>query len=71
MPWYLFQRSSGSEVDGATMSNNTHVSGDDHIEVTNPMKELAKGYMYGFVSTDKLAAGVWSNSQKQLRWWFL
>ena len=53
----------GAKFDGATMSNNTHVSGDDHIEVTNPMKELAKGYMYGFVSTDKLAAGVWSNSQ--------
>ena len=53
----------GAKFDGATMSNNTHVSGDDHIAVTNPMKNLAKGYMYGFVSTDKLAAGVWSNSQ--------
>ena len=53
----------GAKFDGATMSNNTHVSGDDHIEVTNPMKDLSKGYMYGFVSTDKLAAGVWSNSQ--------
>ena len=53
----------GAKFDGATMSNNTHVSGDDHIDVTNPMKDLAKGYMYGFVSTDKLAAGVWSNSQ--------
>ena len=53
----------GAKFDGATMSNNTHISGDDHIAVTNPMKALAKGYMYGFVSTDKLAAGVWSNSQ--------
>ena len=53
----------GAKFDGATMSNNTHISGDDHIDVTNPMKNLAKGYMYGFVSTDKLAAGVWSNSQ--------
>ena len=53
----------GAKFDGATMSNNTHISGDDHIAVTNPMKDLAKGYMYGFVSTDKLAAGVWSNSQ--------
>lgn len=53
----------GAKFDGATMSNNTHVSGDDHIAVTNPMKDLAKGYMYGFVSTDKLAVGVWSNSQ--------
>ena len=53
----------GAKFDGATMSNNTHISGDDHIAVTNPMKDLAKGYMYGFLSTDKLAAGVWSNSQ--------
>ena len=53
----------GAKFDGATMSNNTHISGDEHINVTNPMKDLAKGYMYGFVSTDKLAAGVWSNSQ--------
>lgn len=53
----------GAKFDGATMSNNTHISGDEHIPVTNPMKDLAKGYMYGFVSTDKLAAGVWSNSQ--------
>ena len=53
----------GAKFDGATMSNNTHVSGDDHINVTNPMSDLRKGYMYGFVSTDKLAAGVWSNSQ--------
>ena len=53
----------GAKFDGATMSNNTHISGDEHIDVTNPMKDLAKGYMYGFVSTDKLAAGVWSNSQ--------
>ena len=52
-----------AKFDGATMSNNTHISGDEHIDVTNPMKDLAKGYMYGFVSTDKLAAGVWSNSQ--------
>ena len=53
----------GAKFDWATMSNNTHISGDEHIPVTNPMKDLAKGYMYGFVSTDKLAAGVWSNSQ--------
>ena len=33
----------GAKFDGATMSNNTHVSGDDHIDVTNPMKDLAKG----------------------------
>ena len=45
------------------MSNNTHISGDEHIDVTNTNEDLAKGYMYGFVSTDKLAAGVWSNSQ--------
>ncbi|CAG6259296.1 endo-alpha-N-acetylgalactosaminidase [Streptococcus pneumoniae] len=33
----------GAKFDGATMSNNTHVSGDDHIDVTNPMKDLAFG----------------------------
>lgn len=52
-----------AKFDGATMSNNTHVSGDHHIDVTNPMPDFSNGYMYGFVSSDKLAAGVWSNSQ--------
>ncbi|MBF0780588.1 MULTISPECIES: endo-alpha-N-acetylgalactosaminidase family protein [unclassified Granulicatella] len=52
-----------AKFDGARMSNNTHISGDVHIDVTNPMAEFQNGFMYGFVSSDKVAAGVWSNSQ--------
>ncbi|MDO4666860.1 MAG: endo-alpha-N-acetylgalactosaminidase family protein [Streptococcus sp.] len=53
-----------ASFDGVVMSNNTHVSGDRHVKVTNPMGALSnKGYMYGFVSNDKLSAAVWSNSQ--------
>ncbi|MGT2609934.1 endo-alpha-N-acetylgalactosaminidase family protein, partial [Streptococcus zalophi] len=54
----------GAKFDGSFMSNNTHVVGDVHLNVTNPMNNLNRqGYMYGFVSSNKLAAGVWSNSQ--------
>lgn len=65
---YLVSVSSKDEkaaFDGARMSTNTHHSGDVHIDVTNPLPiNLSKpGYMYGFVSNGKLAAGVWSNSQ--------
>ncbi|MGX7363431.1 endo-alpha-N-acetylgalactosaminidase family protein [Aerococcus suis] len=64
---YLVAVSSDDEdaaFDGARMSTNTHQSGDVHIDVTNPMlNNFPEGYMYGFVSNDKLAAGVWSNSQ--------
>ncbi|HBI1727458.1 endo-alpha-N-acetylgalactosaminidase family protein [Enterococcus faecalis] len=50
--------------DGARMSTNTHKRGDVHINVTNPMEDIPPiGFMYGFVSNNKLAAGVWSNSQ--------
>lgn len=53
-----------AEFDGVRMSTNTHHSGDVHIDVTNPMtNRFDENYMYGFVSNDKLAAGVWSNSQ--------
>ncbi|ONK26045.1 endo-alpha-N-acetylgalactosaminidase [Streptococcus azizii] len=52
-----------AKFDGARMSNNTHQSGDIHVDVRNPMGDLSAGFMYGFVSTDKVAAGVWSNSQ--------
>lgn len=65
---YLVAVSSEDEsamFDGARMSTNTHRSGDEHIAVTNPMstKLDSKGYMYGFVSNQNVAAGVWSNSQ--------
>ena len=33
-----FSDQAGAKFDGATMSNNTHVSGDDHIDVTNQWK---------------------------------
>lgn len=52
-----------AKFDGARMSNNTHQSGDVHVDVRNPMGDFGSGFMYGFVSTDKVAAGVWSNSQ--------
>ncbi|MDD7044930.1 MAG: endo-alpha-N-acetylgalactosaminidase family protein, partial [Peptoniphilaceae bacterium] len=55
-----------SKFDGARMSVNTHVNGDVHIDVTNPMEDInpnAKGYMYGFVSDSNLVAAVRSNSQ--------
>lgn len=46
------------------MSTNTQRKGDVYLDVKNNMKELpTKGYMYGFVSNEKLAAGIWSNSQ--------
>ncbi|UUX35295.1 endo-alpha-N-acetylgalactosaminidase family protein [Fundicoccus culcitae] len=48
---------------GATMSNDTHHSGDQFIRVANPMPALNEGFMYAFVSYEQLAAGVWSNSQ--------
>ncbi|AMB93307.1 endo-alpha-N-acetylgalactosaminidase family protein [Aerococcus sanguinicola] len=54
----------GSRFDGAMMSTNTHHSGDVHLDITNPMVDMPDtGFMYGFVSNPKLAAGVWSNSQ--------
>lgn len=60
---YLVAVSSDDETaafDGVRMSTNTHHSGD----VTNPMSDrFDKNYMYGFVSNNKVAAGVWSNSQ--------
>lgn len=53
-----------ARFDAATMSTATQRSGDQHLKVTNPMYgTLYDGYMYGFVSTNKLSAGVWSNSQ--------
>lgn len=56
----------GAKFDGAQMNTNTRKSGDTHIDVTNPMTDWDDsntGFMYGFVSDNKLAAGIWSNSQ--------
>lgn len=55
-----------AKFDGARMSVNTHVNGDVHMNVENPMPNVDnnyKGYMYGFVSDKNLSAAVWSNSQ--------
>ncbi|MBS4455978.1 endo-alpha-N-acetylgalactosaminidase family protein [Tuanshanicoccus lijuaniae] len=63
---YLVSVSSKQEnakFDGARLSTNTQVNGDEHIDVNKKMGDLDRAYMYGFVSTNKVAAGVWSNSQ--------
>ncbi len=49
---------------GQPLLNNTHISGDDHIDVTNPMKTWAKAICMVSISKDKLAAGVWSKFLK-------
>ncbi|MFA9493252.1 endo-alpha-N-acetylgalactosaminidase family protein, partial [Streptococcus sp. E17BB] len=55
---------SDAKFNGARMSTNTHRNGDEEVAVTRSMGDMAtRGYMYGFVSNNKLAAGVWSNSQ--------
>ncbi|MGT2845200.1 endo-alpha-N-acetylgalactosaminidase family protein [Streptococcus hongkongensis] len=56
-------RQTGAKFDGATMSTNTHKKGDIHVDIKENTSSFDRGYMYGFVSTDKVAAGVWSNSQ--------
>ncbi|WP_321537625.1 hypothetical protein, partial [Streptococcus suis] len=53
----------GAKFDGARMSTNTHQTGDRHVDVQDNTPSSSAGFMYGFVSTDKLAAAVWSNSQ--------
>ncbi|MFL8952083.1 endo-alpha-N-acetylgalactosaminidase family protein [Helcococcus kunzii] len=50
--------------DAAYLSTDTEVKGDVYLEVKKQMNDLARtNYMYGFVSNDKLSAGIWSNSQ--------
>lgn len=63
---FLVSISSADEAckfDGARMSTNTHHEGEIHIDITRTMDDHAADYMYGFVSNNKLAAAVWSNSQ--------
>ena len=53
-----------AKFDGAQMSTNTHKSGDYHLDLKQgKMNDYAYGFMYGFVSSNELAASVWSNSQ--------
>lgn len=58
----------GANLKGAVMSSNTHMSGDEYIEVENDMQTLSnRDYMYAFVSNQELSAGMWSNSEHEGR----
>lgn len=50
-------------LDGARMSTATQKSGDEHYRIIHPMETMQKGYMYAFVCTSELCAGVWTNAQ--------
>lgn len=59
----------GAVLDAVNMSTNTHINGDREVKLDenfNPEEENNKGYMYGFLSTDELSAGIWSNSENNL-----
>ena len=59
-------KSKQAEFDGAQMNNNVRLTGDTHIDLNKEIENWDRentGYMYGFVSDENLAAGVWSNSQ--------
>lgn len=61
---------SKANLQGANMSTNTHVSGDREVIVNNSLnveKEEKVGYMYAFVSNDELSAGLWSNSENNVK----
>ncbi len=55
----------GAKFDGANMSNDTKRSGDTHQDVAS-MKAGKSGYMYAFVSSSDLSAGLWSNSENNV-----
>ncbi len=55
----------GAKFDGANMSNDTKKSGDTHQDVAS-MKAGKSGYMYAFVSSSDLSAGLWSNSENNV-----
>lgn len=50
---------------GANMSTNTHKSGDVFSSV-DQMAVGKTGYMFGFLSTSSLSAGIWSNSENKV-----
>lgn len=59
----------GAQLAGAEMSTNTHKSGDKivDIDVDFPVASYRKkGYMYAFLSTHELSAGLWSNSENNV-----
>ncbi len=54
----------GANLKGAVMSSNTHYSGDELIQVNADMGSYEnRDYMYAFLSTDEMSAGMWSNSE--------
>ena len=54
----------GANLKGAVMSSNTHYSGDELIQVNSEMGSYNnRDYMYAFLSTDEMSAGMWSNSE--------
>jgi len=55
----------GAYFAGANMSNNTTVSGDTYSSIS-AQSDGKRGYMYAFVSTDELSAGLWSNSENNV-----
>ena len=59
---------SGANLKGAVMSSNTHKSGDELIQVNGDMGSYNnRDYMYAFLSTDEMSAGMWSNSEHEGR----
>ena len=59
---------SGANLKGAVMSSNTHKSGDELIQVNGEMGSYSnRDYMYAFLSTDEMSAGMWSNSEHEGR----
>lgn len=55
----------GAAFAGANMSTNTTASGDTYSSVS-AQNEGKRGYMYAFLSTDALSAGLWSNSENNV-----
>lgn len=53
----------GANFKGATMSMNTHISGDEYYDVTSKLSNGKKDFIYGFVSNRELSAAIWSNSE--------
>lgn len=55
----------GAAFAGANMSTNVSVNGDTYSAVS-AQADGKRGYMYAFVSTEELSAGLWSNSENNV-----
>lgn len=56
-------------LDAVNMSLNTHINGDSKVKITSGLdtkKEAEKGYMYAFLSTKDLSAGIFTNAESNL-----